>query len=110
MDEDLDEISRRLLTFTLEIISLLSGEDYTIVRKTLGDCYRSQSPDPITVHLPIHERSKKKILELSSKMIELLTGEVTAGTLYRKHWRILGDEGRGDCWDIIQEALEDSGR
>ncbi|KAM4051851.1 uncharacterized protein ACNLHF_026372 isoform 1-T2 [Anomaloglossus baeobatrachus] len=85
MDEN--EINRRLLTFTLEIISLLSGEEYRIVRKTPGDCVtpiihlqesggRSRSPDPITAPPPIHERSKKRILELSNKMIELLTGEV----------------------------------
>ncbi|KAM4051850.1 uncharacterized protein ACNLHF_026357 isoform 2-T2 [Anomaloglossus baeobatrachus] len=85
MDEDGNEINRRLLTLSLEIISLLSGEDYTIVRKTLGDCVTpiihlqesgGRSRSPITAPPPIHERSKKRILELSNKMIELLTGEV----------------------------------
>ncbi|XP_073524220.1 uncharacterized protein [Phyllobates terribilis] len=92
MDED--ETTRRLLHFTLQIISLLSGEDYTIVRKTPGEGVTpiihlqesgGRSPGPITeppLHPPIHER-KRKILELSNKMIELLSGEVTAGTLYR---------------------------
>ncbi|XP_073416473.1 uncharacterized protein [Dendrobates tinctorius] len=93
MDEDRDETTRRLFHCALEIISLLSGEDYTIVRKTPGDCVTpiihlqesgGRSPGPITEpppHSPIHERNKK-ILELSNKMIELLSGEVTAGTLY----------------------------
>ncbi|XP_073416513.1 uncharacterized protein [Dendrobates tinctorius] len=87
MDEDRDETTRRLFHCALEIISLLSGEDYTIVRKTPGDCVTpiihlqesgGRSPGPITEpppHSPIHERNKK-ILELSNKMIELLSGEV----------------------------------
>ncbi|KAM4049268.1 oocyte zinc finger protein XlCOF29-like [Anomaloglossus baeobatrachus] len=83
MDEN--EISSRLLTLSLEVISLLSGEDYTIVRKTPGDCVTplihlqesgGRTLSPITAPPPIHERSKKRILELSNKMIELLTGEV----------------------------------
>ncbi|CAJ0966505.1 unnamed protein product [Ranitomeya imitator] len=138
MDEDRDETTRRLFHFALEIISLLSGEES-------GEW----SPGPITEpppHSLLHERNKK-ILELSNKMIELLSGEVTAGRLYRtggfwvmsgevtagtlysaggfwvmtgevtagtlystggfwvmsgEDWRILGDERRGDCWDIIQ--------
>ncbi|XP_073407868.1 uncharacterized protein [Dendrobates tinctorius] len=87
MDEDRDETTRRLFHCALEIISLLSGEDYTIVRKTPGDCVTpiihlqesgGRSSGPITEpppHSPIHERNKK-ILELSNKMIELLSGEV----------------------------------
>ncbi|CAJ0952235.1 unnamed protein product [Ranitomeya imitator] len=91
--EDRNETTRRLFHFALEIISLLSGEDYTIVRKTPGDGVTpiihlqesgGRSPGPITEpppHSLLHERNKK-ILELSNKMIELLSGEVTAGTLY----------------------------
>ncbi|XP_044144869.1 oocyte zinc finger protein XlCOF8.4-like [Bufo gargarizans] len=76
---DRKEISRRILDFTLEIISLLSGEDYTIVKKTSGGTpiiHESVglSRTPMTEPPPlIHE---KKILELTHKMIELLTGEV----------------------------------
>ncbi|XP_040284992.1 zinc finger protein 316-like [Bufo bufo] len=76
---DRKEISRRILDLTLEIISLLSGEDYTIVNKTSGGTpiiYESGgwSRAPITEPPPlIHEQ---KILELTHKMIELLTGEV----------------------------------
>ncbi|XP_075703387.1 uncharacterized protein LOC142677654 isoform X1 [Rhinoderma darwinii] len=87
MDKDSNEVTTRILNFTLEIIYLLSGEDYTIVKKTSGDCVApsshesggwSQSPiiEPAP-HSRIHERNnKQKILELLHKMAELLTGEV----------------------------------
>ncbi|XP_075700254.1 oocyte zinc finger protein XlCOF29-like [Rhinoderma darwinii] len=86
MDKDRNEMSRRILDFTLEIIYLLSGEEYTIVKKTSGDCTTpiihesggwSSSQSPIT-EPPLHSRiHEKKILELIYKMTELLTGEVT---------------------------------
>ncbi|XP_075694104.1 uncharacterized protein LOC142660898 [Rhinoderma darwinii] len=91
MDKDRNEMSRRILDFTLEIIYLLSGEEYTIVKKTSGDCTTpiihlhgsggwSSSQSPITEpppHSRIHEKNNKKmILELIYKMTELLTGEV----------------------------------
>ncbi|CAN2390707.1 hypothetical protein PRIEUP_LOCUS744 [Pristimantis euphronides] len=83
-----NEITARILSFTVEIIHLLTGEDYTVVKKTSGDCATpnshlhesggwSSSQSPITQpppHLPIQE---KKILDLTNKIIELLTGEVT---------------------------------
>ncbi|XP_073407892.1 uncharacterized protein [Dendrobates tinctorius] len=119
MDEDRDETTRRLFHCALEIISLLSGEDYTIVRKTLGDCVTpiihllesgGWSPGPITEpppHSPIHERNKK-ILELSNKMIELLSGEVpircqdVAVYLSMEEWEYL--EGHQDQYqDVMME-------
>ncbi|XP_073524896.1 uncharacterized protein [Phyllobates terribilis] len=119
MDED--ETTRRLLHFTLEIISLLSGEDYTIVRKTPGEGVTpiihlqesgGRSPGPITEpppHSPIHER-KKKILELSNKMIELLSGEVPircqdfAVYLCMEEWEYL--EGHQDRYqEVMMEEL-----
>ncbi|XP_075125582.1 uncharacterized protein LOC142198444 [Leptodactylus fuscus] len=48
MDKDRTEITRRILDFTLEIISLLSGEEYSLVKKTSGDCVTSSSRGPIT--------------------------------------------------------------
>ncbi|XP_073538624.1 uncharacterized protein [Phyllobates terribilis] len=120
MDED--ETTRRLLHFTLEIISLLSGEDYTIVRKTPGEGVTpiihlqesgGRSPDPITEpppHPPIHERKKKKILELSNKMIELLSGEVPircqdiAVYFSMEEWEYL--EGHQDRYqEVMMEEL-----
>ncbi|XP_075700754.1 oocyte zinc finger protein XlCOF29-like [Rhinoderma darwinii] len=85
MDKNRNQMSRRILDFTLEIIYLLSGEEYTIVKKTSGDCTTpiihesgrwSNSQSPIT-EPPPHSRIHEKILELIYKMTELLTGEVT---------------------------------
>ncbi|XP_073416537.1 gastrula zinc finger protein XlCGF66.1-like [Dendrobates tinctorius] len=116
MDEDRNETTRRLFHCALEIISLLSGEDYTIVRKTSGDCVTpiihlqesgGRSPGPITEpppHSPIHERNKK-ILELSNKMIELLSGEVpircqdVAVYLSMEEWEYL--EGHQDRYQAV---------
>ncbi|XP_073407887.1 uncharacterized protein [Dendrobates tinctorius] len=116
MEEDRDETTRRLFHCALEIISLLSGEDYTIVRKTPGDCVTpiihlqesgGRSPGPITEpppHSPIHERNKK-ILELSNKMIELLSGEVpircqdVAVYLSMEEWEYL--EGHQDRYQAV---------
>ncbi|XP_077136716.1 uncharacterized protein LOC143793541 [Ranitomeya variabilis] len=121
MDEDRDETTRRLFRFALEIISLLSGEDYTIVRKTPGDGVTpiihlqesgGRSPVPITEpppHSLLHERNKK-ILELSNKMIELLSGEVpircqdVAVYLSMEEWEYL--EGHQDRYqDVMMEEL-----
>ncbi|XP_040275941.1 gastrula zinc finger protein XlCGF66.1-like [Bufo bufo] len=68
---DPKEISRRILDFTLEIIYLLSGEDYTVVKKTSVDCVHDSGGLPSQPL--IHEQ---KILELAHKITELLTGEV----------------------------------
>ncbi|XP_075207312.1 oocyte zinc finger protein XlCOF7.1-like [Anomaloglossus baeobatrachus] len=87
MNIDKDKMVERILHLTLEILFRLTGEDYTVVKKTSSD--RCQAPvsegwgrplSPITgslPHPPIHENiNDQKILELTYKMIELLTGEV----------------------------------
>ncbi|XP_077113061.1 uncharacterized protein LOC143768253 [Ranitomeya variabilis] len=84
---DRDKMAERILHLTLEILFQLTGEDYTAVKKTSSEhcqdpvsegCRRPLSP--ITGPLPhplIHEDiNDQKILELTYKMIELLTGEV----------------------------------
>ncbi|XP_073420199.1 uncharacterized protein [Dendrobates tinctorius] len=88
MDMDRDKMAERMLHLTLEILFRLTGEDYTVVKKTSSD--RCQDPvsegwgrplSPITgppPHPLIHEDiNDQKILGLIYKMIELLTGEVT---------------------------------
>ncbi|KAM4031969.1 oocyte zinc finger protein XlCOF29-like [Anomaloglossus baeobatrachus] len=88
MDVDRDKMAERILHLTLEILFRLTGEDCTVVKKTSSE--RCQAPvsegwgrplSPITgppPHPPIHEDiNDQKILELTYKMIELLTGEVT---------------------------------
>ncbi|XP_075703275.1 uncharacterized protein LOC142671627 [Rhinoderma darwinii] len=62
MDKDRNEMSRRILDFTLEIIYLLSGEEYTIVKKTSGDCttpiiHRQEPGEWSSSQSPITERS-----------------------------------------------------
>ncbi|XP_073536773.1 uncharacterized protein [Phyllobates terribilis] len=87
MDMDRDKMAERILHLTLEILFRLTGEDYTVVKKTSSE--RCQDPvsegwerplSPITgppPHRLIHEDiNDQKILELTYIMIELLTGEV----------------------------------
>ncbi|XP_075208194.1 uncharacterized protein LOC142313092 [Anomaloglossus baeobatrachus] len=86
MDMDRDKMAERILHLTLEILFRLTGEDYTVVKKTSSErCHAPVSEgwgrplSPITgppPHPPIHEDiNDQKILELTYKMIELLTGE-----------------------------------
>ncbi|KAM3931107.1 LOW QUALITY PROTEIN: uncharacterized protein RB166_004615 [Leptodactylus fuscus] len=143
MDKDRTEITRRILDFTLEIIYLLSGEEYSLVKKTSRDCVapssrgpitepggggsrsrgpitepggggsRSRGPitepggggsrsrGPITAPPPLSLIHEQKILELTNKMLELLTGEVpircqdVAVYFSMEEWEYLeGDEDR----------------
>ncbi|XP_069608689.1 oocyte zinc finger protein XlCOF22-like isoform X2 [Ranitomeya imitator] len=122
MDMDRDKIAERILHLTLEIIFRLTGEDYTVVKKTsIERCQDSVSegwgrplctiagPPP---HLLMHEDiNDQKILELTYKMIELLTGEVpircqdVAVYFSMEEWEYL--QGRKDlCKDILMEVLQ----
>ncbi|XP_073522097.1 oocyte zinc finger protein XlCOF29-like [Phyllobates terribilis] len=88
MDMERDKMAERILHLTLEILFQLTGEDYTVVKKTSSE----RCQDPVSEgwgrplrpktgpppHPLIHEDiNDQKILELTYKMIELLTGEVT---------------------------------
>ncbi|XP_063814066.1 zinc finger protein OZF-like [Pseudophryne corroboree] len=90
MEEKRSYMAERMLNITLEIIYLLTGEDFTMV-KTSGECqtpsnhprvseWMSSNESPIMVPPPqslIHKRhNDQKILELANKIIQLLTGEV----------------------------------
>ncbi|XP_075188474.1 uncharacterized protein LOC142268471 [Anomaloglossus baeobatrachus] len=120
MDLDRDKMAERILPLTLEILFRLTGEDYTVVKKTSSE--RCQAPvsegwgrplSPITgppPHPPIHEDiNDQKILELTYKMIELLTGEVPIRcqdvTVYfsMEEWEYL--EGHKDLYkDVMMEV------
>ncbi|XP_066461361.1 oocyte zinc finger protein XlCOF6-like [Eleutherodactylus coqui] len=87
MERERSKMVKNVLTLTLEIIFQLTGEDYTVVKKTSSDGSRVPVCDewgklqsPITgppSHPLIHEDiNVQEILELANKMIELLTGEV----------------------------------
>ncbi|KAM4031954.1 uncharacterized protein ACNLHF_019345 [Anomaloglossus baeobatrachus] len=120
MDMDRDKMAERILHLTLEILFRLTGEDYTVVKKTSSE----QCPDPVSEgwgrplspitgpppHFPIHEDiNDQKILELTYKMIELLTGEVPIRcqdvTVYfsMEEWEYL--EGHKDLYkDVMMEV------
>ncbi|XP_056424594.1 oocyte zinc finger protein XlCOF8.4-like [Hyla sarda] len=114
MDDARNHMSGRILDLTLEIIYWITGEDYTVVKKSSGECVtprvsggwgRSQSPAPEEPlpHSLIHEQ---KILELTSRITELLTGEVpircqdVAVYFSMEEWEYL--EGHKDLYaDIV---------
>ncbi|XP_073435969.1 uncharacterized protein [Dendrobates tinctorius] len=120
MEMDRDKMAERMLHLTLEILFRLTGEDYTVVKKTSSD--RCQDPvsegwgrplSPITGPSPhplIHEDiNDQKILDLIYKMIELLTGEVpircqdVAVYFSMEEWGYL--EGHRDLYkNIIMEV------
>ncbi|XP_077112685.1 uncharacterized protein LOC143767980 isoform X3 [Ranitomeya variabilis] len=120
MDMKRDKMAERILHLTLEILFRLTGEDYTVVKKTSSE--RCQDPvsegwgrplSPITKPPPhplIHEDiNDQKILELTYKMIELLTGEVAircqdvAVYFSMEEWEYL--EGHKDMYkDVMMEV------
>ncbi|XP_044129578.1 oocyte zinc finger protein XlCOF7.1-like [Bufo gargarizans] len=71
-------VTDTILSLTLEIIYLLTGEDYAPVKKMTGEYgRRSRTQSPATEPSHSYERySEQKILELTNKIIELLTGEI----------------------------------
>ncbi|XP_073514283.1 gastrula zinc finger protein XlCGF66.1-like isoform X1 [Phyllobates terribilis] len=120
MDMDRDKMAEKIMHLTLEILFRLTGEDYTVVKKTSSE--RCQDPvsegrerplSPITGPTPhpiIHEDiNDQKILELTYKMIELLTGEIpircqdVAVYFSMEEWEYL--EGHKDLYkDVMMEV------
>ncbi|XP_040177512.1 uncharacterized protein LOC120909847 isoform X1 [Rana temporaria] len=91
MEKSRSCMTERILDLTLEIIYLLIGEECIIAKKISGDqvmpnrplsvsqrCSRKRSPkmEPPTHSLISERNNDKKILEVTQKIIELLTGEV----------------------------------
>ncbi|XP_073517883.1 gastrula zinc finger protein XlCGF66.1-like [Phyllobates terribilis] len=119
MDIDRDKMAERILHLTLEILFRLTGEDYTVVKKTSSECCQAPVSEgwgrplsPITgppPHPLIHEDiNDQKILDLTYKMIELLTGEVpircqdVAVYFSMEEWEHL--EGHKDLYKDIMEV------
>ncbi|XP_040178185.1 zinc finger protein 3-like [Rana temporaria] len=112
MIEEESDMTEQILNLTLEIMYLLTGEDYIVV-KTSGDRVTNESPhhvseglngskSPNMESLPlslIRDKNDKKILEVTQKIIELLAGEVSgagnSGTLSSNRQGVCLD---GDIW------------
>ncbi|XP_071986392.1 uncharacterized protein [Engystomops pustulosus] len=82
MDQERD--TEKILNLTLRIIYLLTGEDYIVTKKTsdksvtpcVSGGWRRQSPIMEPPSLTPERDMEQKILEITYKMIELLSGEV----------------------------------
>ncbi|XP_073521115.1 uncharacterized protein [Phyllobates terribilis] len=125
---------KTILNLCLEIIYLLTGEDYAVVQRVSGECVSSISrpyvPDGSTkthnvlteplVHLLAHDRIRKqRILDLTNKIIHLLTGELPSRcqdvTVYfsMEEWEYL-EEHKDHYKDVVMEnpliftSLDDS--
>ncbi|PIO32069.1 hypothetical protein AB205_0161370 [Aquarana catesbeiana] len=85
MDEDRSQMTERLLNFTLEIIYLLTGESFPPVKS--GDRVTITVP-PSHTQIP-KKYSNKKILEVTKKMMELLTGEDVTVYFSMEEWEYL---------------------
>ncbi|XP_068112375.1 zinc finger protein 3-like [Hyperolius riggenbachi] len=77
MEEDRSHMTGNLLNLTLEIIHLLTGEDYDVVKRTSDKLLHGLSPItlPPSNCLTPEKNIKKEILKIIHKMTELLTGE-----------------------------------
>ncbi|XP_073467283.1 uncharacterized protein [Aquarana catesbeiana] len=104
MEEDRSHMTERLLNLTLEIIYLLTGERFPPVKSR--DHMTITVPPPLSLAPEINR--KKKILEVTKKMMELLTGEVPIRcqdvTVYfsMEEWEYL--EGHKDLYkDVMMD-------
>ncbi|XP_075207105.1 gastrula zinc finger protein XlCGF66.1-like [Anomaloglossus baeobatrachus] len=123
MDKNRYKMAERIVQLTLEILFQLTGEDYTVVKKTSSKCCK----DPVSEggerplspiagpppHSLIHEDiNDQKILELTYKMIELLTGEVpikcqdVAVYFSMEEWEYL--EGHKDLYKDVMMKVPQS--
>ncbi|XP_073453587.1 uncharacterized protein [Aquarana catesbeiana] len=106
MEANCTDLTERILRLTLEIIYLLTGEDNLVVKKTSGD---GQNSVVVPLHsLLVPERyNEQKILEVTKKMIDLLTRE--GGNWSNINISIkeeIKEEEREDCVIKEWECLE----
>ncbi|KAM5182181.1 oocyte zinc finger protein XlCOF29-like [Mantella aurantiaca] len=104
MEEDQSHMTERILNLTLEIIYLLTGESYPLVKS--GDQVTIMVPPPHS--LKPERNNTKKILGVIQKMIGVLTGEVPIRcqdvTVYfsMEEWEYL--EGHKDLYkDVMMD-------
>ncbi|XP_066451498.1 gastrula zinc finger protein XlCGF66.1-like [Eleutherodactylus coqui] len=110
--EDRDHMAAQILDLTLEIIYWITGEDYTVVKKSSGECVTpcvsgggSRTQSPVTEPSPHSLIHEQKILELTHRITKLLTGEVPIRcqdvTVYfsMEEWEYL--EGHKDLYKEI---------
>ncbi|XP_068113582.1 oocyte zinc finger protein XlCOF8.4-like [Hyperolius riggenbachi] len=116
MDKDHSKIAEQILHLTLQIICLLTGEEYIVLKKSDGDhssagwskCHSDTTIAMPQSHHSMPETHHEKILELTNRITELLTGEVPIRcedvTVYfsMEEWQYV--EGHKDLYkDIIME-------
>ncbi|CAH2321017.1 oocyte zinc finger -like [Pelobates cultripes] len=113
MKKNRNQVAAKILDLTMEIICLLTGEDHIIVKSSDGKdlhSFNTQGPSmlPLTCSKMCGRLNDKKILELTNKIILLLTGEVpircedVAVYFSMEEWEYL--EGHSDrCKDITIE-------
>ncbi|KAM9325082.1 uncharacterized protein PAF06_001216 [Gastrophryne carolinensis] len=84
MDKEQSQVTERILKLTLEIIYLLTGEDYTVVKKSKDGNSDTKFPSgseglclsqPPSCSVISRRRNGKKILEVTTKIIELINEE-----------------------------------
>ncbi|XP_073404871.1 uncharacterized protein [Dendrobates tinctorius] len=106
--------TEQILDLTLEIIYLLTGEDYIIVKKS-DKCETSSSDHPASRQWSkirsaiwgpslIHEKSnEQKIIEITSKILQKLTEEDISVHRAMEEWEYM--EGHKDqCKDVMMEV------
>ncbi|XP_044145664.1 gastrula zinc finger protein XlCGF66.1-like isoform X2 [Bufo gargarizans] len=116
MDRDGDKMAESIINLTLEILFQVTGEEYTVVKKTSSE--HCQAPvfegwgktwgtiSGRTPQLLIHGKlNKDKILEFTNKIFALLTGEVpircqdVAVYFSMEEWEYL--EGHKDLYKVV---------
>ncbi|XP_018430657.1 PREDICTED: gastrula zinc finger protein XlCGF53.1-like [Nanorana parkeri] len=120
---DRGHLPERILNLTLEIICLLTGENYMVVKRSgdqaggfsLSDGLGGRTPSPISTLPPrslIQEsNNKQKILELTNQIIELLAGEVPQDNqdvtlnFSMEEWEHLG-RGAGSAMEDMMEPFQ----
>ncbi|XP_018425421.1 PREDICTED: zinc finger protein 501-like [Nanorana parkeri] len=104
MEKERSHMTERIIDLTLEIVYLLTGENYIAFKLSNGlvatNMKKTQNPD---IDPPSHSlRKNKKIEEVTSEIIGLLTGEVTLDVT-RIDGRTQAKEGVGEPYVRSEE-------